>query len=338
VRGAKILGTGRALPPRVVTNEDLARLMDTSDEWIVQRTGIRERRFTSPGVGSSALGAEAARKAISRAGLSHKDIDFIVFATLTPDYFFPGGGVFIQEMLGLDTIGALDVRTQCTGFVYGLSLAEAYIKGGFYDRVLVIGSEVHSTGLDMTTAGRDVSVIFGDGAGAAVVGPADPSEGILSSHLHSEGKYAKELMLEAPASIESPRISHEMLDAGRHYPKMNGRYVFTHAVRRFPEVIREALAANGLGIADLSLVIPHQANLRITQAVAAALGVQGDKVYSNIEKYGNTTAASIPIALDECLEQGRIRPGDLVCLAAFGSGFTWAASLLRWQRETPSEG
>jgi 3-oxoacyl-[acyl-carrier-protein] synthase-3 len=330
MRGARILGTGRALPPRVVTNADLTKLMDTTEEWIVQRTGIRERRFVDPGTGSSALGAEAARAAVSRAGISLSDIDFLVFATLTPDYFFPGGGVFVQETLGLPTIGALDVRTQCTGFLYGMSVAEAYVKGGFFDHVLVIGSEVQSTGLDMSTAGRDVSVIFGDGAGAVVVGPAGEGKGILSSHLHAEGKYAKDLMCEAPSSIEHPRISHEMLSAGRHLPRMNGRYVFTHAVRRFPEVIREALAANGMSMADLSLVIPHQANLRITQAVAGALGVPEGRVYSNIERYGNTTAASIPIALDECVEQGRIRDGDLVCLAAFGSGFTWGATLIRW--------
>jgi 3-oxoacyl-[acyl-carrier-protein] synthase-3 len=330
MRGARILGTGRALPPRVVTNADLMKSMDTTEEWIVQRTGVRERRFVDPGTGTADLGTEAAKVAIARSGIAMEKIDFIVFATVSPDWFFPGGGVFVQEKLGLPTIGALDVRTQCTGFLYGLSVAEAYVKGGFYDHVLVIGSEVQSTGLDLSTAGRDISVIFGDGAGAAVVGPAEPGKGILSSHLHAEGKYAKELMLEAPASIEHPRLSHEMLDAGRHYPKMNGRYVFTHAVRRFPEVIREALAANGLSMGDLSLVIPHQANLRITQAVAAALQVPGEKVFSNVEKYGNTTAASIPIALDECVEQGKIREGDLVCLAAFGSGFTWASTLLRW--------
>jgi len=330
MRGARILGTGRALPPRVVTNAELMTWMDTTEEWIVQRTGIQERRFVDPGTGSSDLGVEAARKAIAAAGLTPKEIDFLVFATLTPDYFFPGGGVLVQEKMGMETIGALDIRTQCTGFLYGLSVAEAYVKGGFYDRVLVIGAEVQSTGMDLSTAGRDVSVIFGDGAGAAVVGPADPGTGILSSHLHSEGKFARELMAEAPASIENPRISHEMLDAGRQYCKMNGRYVFTHAVRRFPEVIREALAANGRTMEELALVVPHQANLRITQAVVNALGVPPERVYSNVERYGNTTAASIPIALDECVEEGKIRTGDLVCLAAFGSGFTWASTLIRW--------
>ncbi len=330
MRGARILGTGRALPPRVVTNADLAKLMDTTDEWIVQRTGIRERRFVDPGTGSSALGAEAARAAMAAAGVTPRDIDFVVFATLSPDYFFPGGGVFVQEMLGLDTVGALDVRDQCTGFIYGLSVAEAYVKGGFRECVLVIGAEVQSTGINLTTEGRDMAVLFGDGAGAAVVGPCDAGRGILSSHLHAEGKYAKDLMAEAPSSIEHPRVSHEMLNAGRQWPRMNGRYVFTHAVRRFPEAIGEALSANGLSVADLSLVIPHQANLRITQAVAAALKLPDGKVYSNIERYGNTTAASIPIALDECLELGRVREGDLVCLAAFGSGFTWGATLIRW--------
>jgi 3-oxoacyl-[acyl-carrier-protein] synthase-3 len=330
MRGAAILGTGRALPPRVVTNDDLARSMDTSDDWIVQRTGIRERRFVDPGTGTADLGAAAARLAIERAGLTPRDIDLIVFATLSPDIFFPGSGVLVQEKLGMDTVGALDIRTQCTGFVYGLSLAEAYIKAGIHDHVLVIGAEIQSTGLDMSDAGRDVSVIFGDGAGAAVVGPAAAGTGILSTHLHAEGKYAKELMLEAPASREHPRLSPRMLEERRHYPRMNGRLVFVHALRRFPEVIREALDANGYSLADLSLVIPHQANLRITQAVAEALKVPPEKVFSNIERYGNTTAASIPIALDECLEQGRIRPGDLVCLASFGSGFTWASALVRW--------
>jgi 3-oxoacyl-[acyl-carrier-protein] synthase-3 len=258
------------------------------------------------------------------------DIDLIVFATLSPDHVFPGNGVLVQERLGMRNVGALDVRDQCTGFVYGLSVAEAYVKGGFHDHVLVIGAEVQSTGLDFSTKGRDVAVIFGDGAGAVVVGPAEPGRGILSSHLHSEGKYAKELWVEGPSFIDHPWLTHELIDAGKHFPKMNGRYVFTHAVRRFPEVTLEALEKNGLTIADLSLLIPHQANLRITQAVGAALQLPAEKVFSNVERYGNTTAASIPIALDECLEQGRIRDGDIVCLASFGSGFTWASTLLRW--------
>jgi 3-oxoacyl-[acyl-carrier-protein] synthase-3 len=330
MRGARILGTGRALPPRVVTNAELTTRMDTTEEWIMQRTGIRERRFVDPGTGASDLGVQASRLAIERAGLTPRDIQFLVFATLSPDMFFPGCGVLVQEKMGMDTIGALDVRTQCSGFLYGLSVAEAYVKAGLYDYVLVVGAEVQSTGLDLSTAGRDVSVLFGDGGGAVVVGPSEPGKGILSSHLHSEGKYARELMVEAPSSIENPRISKEMIDAGKHLGTMNGRYVFTHAVRRFPEVIREALDANGVDLSDVSIIIPHQANLRITQAVAKALTISPEKVFSDIEKYGNTTAASIPIALDECIEEGRIRGGDIVCLAAFGSGFTWASTLIRW--------
>jgi 3-oxoacyl-[acyl-carrier-protein] synthase-3 len=330
MRGARIVGTGRELPSRVVKNGELTKLMDTTDEWIVQRTGIRERRYADPGTGTSHLGAAAARKAIGKAGIDVGDIGLIVFATLSPDYFFPGCAVLVQEQLGMPTVGAVDVRDQCSGFLYGLSVAESFVKGGFHDHVLVIGSEIHSRGLNFTTAGRDTAVIFGDGAGAVVVGPAEEGKGILSSHLHSEGKYAGELCLEEPGFLKNPWITHEMIDAGRHFPKMNGRYVFTHAVRRFPEAIREALAKNGCTASDLSLLIPHQANLRITQAVGAAMELPEGKVFSNIERYGNTTAASIPIALDECLEQGRIREGDLLCLAAFGSGFTWASALLRW--------
>jgi 3-oxoacyl-[acyl-carrier-protein] synthase-3 len=330
MRGARILSTGRALPPRVVPNAEFAALMDTTDEWIVQRTGILERRFAAPGVGSAELGAQAAAAAIEKAGLRPADIDFIVFATLSPDHTCPGNGVIVQERLGMRQVGALDVRNQCSGFLYGLSVAEAYVKAGMHDRVLVVGAEVQSTGLDMTTRGRDVSVIFADGAGAAVVGPCEPGRGILSCHLHSEGKFRKELMVDAPSSLDSPRVSHEMVDSGRHYPYMNGRYVFTHAVRRFPEVIREAFDANGLSLDALTLLVPHQANLRITQAVGAALGLPPEKVFSNVERYGNTTAASIPIALDECVELGRLVDGDLVCLAAFGSGFTWASALIRW--------
>lgn len=330
MRGARILSTGRALPPRVVLNDELTTLMDTTDAWIVQRTGIRERRYVAPGVGSAELGTQAAAAAIEKAGLTPADIDFIVFATLSPDHVCPGNGVIVQEKLGMRNVGALDVRNQCSGFLYGLSVAEAYVKAGMHERVLVVGAEVQSTGLDMTTRGRDVSVIFADGAGAVVVGPCDPGRGILSCHLHSEGKYKKELMVDAPSSLDSPRVSHDMVDSGRHYPYMNGRYVFAHAVRRFPEVIREALEANGLTLDDLSLLVPHQANLRITQAVGDALKLPPEKVFSNVERYGNTTAASIPIALDECVEQGRLREGDLVCLAAFGSGFTWASTLLRW--------
>jgi len=330
MRGARIMGTGRELPSRVVTNDDLVKLMDTSDEWSVQRTGMRERRYAEPEVGNCHMGAAAARKAIGNAGLSVEDIDLVIFATLSPDMYFPGVGVLVQDLLGMRNVGALDVRDQCSGFVYALSVAESYVKGGFQDHVLVIGSEIHRRGLNFSTAGRDVTVSFGDGAGAVVVGPAEPGKGILSTHLHSEGKYARELCAAEPGFLQSPWLTHEMIDQGRIYPKMNGKYVFTHAVRRFPEVIREALEKNGFSPSDISLLIPHQANDRITQASGAALELPSEKVVLNIARYGNTTAASIPIALDECVEQGRVRDGDLVCLAAFGAGFTWASALIRW--------
>jgi len=277
MRGARIIGTGRALPPRVVTNEELTRRMDTSDEWIVQRTGVRERRYVDPGTGSSHLGAEAAQKAIANAGITADDIDLIVFATLSPDHVFPGNGVLVQERLGMRTVGALDVRDQCTGFVYGLSVAEAYVKGGFHDHVLVIGAEVHSTGLDFSTKGRDVAVIFGDGAGAVVVGPAEPGGGSSHPTFIPRGNTPRICGSKGPPSsitLDFPRDGRRR----KHFPKMNGRYVFAHAVRRFPEVIREALEKNGLTVSDLSLLIPHQANLRITQAVGPPSAARGEGV------------------------------------------------------------
>jgi len=305
--------------------------MDTSDEWILQRTGICERRFVSEGVGSSDLGLQASLKAIAAAGLSPQDLDLIVFATLSPDYTFPGSGCLLQDKLGIGTIGALDVRNQCSGFIYGLSVADQYVKTGMCQHVLVVGAEVHSTGLELNNRGRDVGVLFGDGAGAVVVGRARENQGcILSTHLHAEGKYAKKLWLEAPGCIFHPRITEEMLREGRHYPRMEGRLVYKHAVERFREVVEEALHANRLTIDDVDLMILHQANMRIAEAVTETLKLSPDRVFNNIHKYGNTTAASIPIALDEALEQGRIETGDLVVLAAFGSGFTWAAALMRW--------
>jgi len=332
MRRSRILGLGKALPDRVVSNFDLEKLMDTSDEWIRQRSGIAERRHVVPGrETTSGLAVKAAKAALDDAGVEARDLDLIVAATLNPDYFFPGIGVFVQEALGCDTIGALDLRTQCTGFIYGLSVADQFIRTGTYERVLVVGAEIQSTALDFSTRGRDVAVLFGDGAGAAVVGASeDEDRGILDTRLHSEGKYAKELWLEAPSAM-IPR--HEELAEGltpRWYPAMNGRRVFTHAVRRFTEAIGEGLEATGFKPADIGLLVPHQANLRITEAIGKALELAPEQVYSNIHRYGNTTAASIPIALTEAVEEGRIAAGDLVVLAAFGSGFTWGSAVIRW--------
>ncbi len=331
MKKSRILGVGRYLPEKIVTNFDLEKMMDTTDEWIRQRTGIEQRRFAAEGEGAALMGARAGEEAIKNAGLKKEDIDFIIFATLSPDYNFPGSGVFVQDLLGIEPIGALDVRNQCTGFIYSLSIADQFIKTGMYKHILVIGSEVHSTGNEFTTRGRDVAVLFGDGAGAVVVGESeDEKRGILSTHLHSEGKYAKELWVEAPASILHPRLTQEMLDQGRHYPKMNGKNVYKHAVTRMPEVIMEALNANGYKISDIDLLVPHQANMRINEYVAGTLGIAPEKVVHNIQKYGNTTAATIPLCFYDAIEDGRLKPGTLVCVAAFGAGFTWASSLLRW--------
>ncbi len=332
---SKISGLGFFVPERVVTNDDLSKLMDTSDEWIQERTGIKERRHVVKGEDTTAtMGVKAARIAIDRAGIDKDEIDFIVFATLSPDYYFPGPGVLVQRDLGIKTVGAIDVRNQCSGFVYGLSLADQYIKSGMYKNVLVIGSEVHSAGLDFTTRGRGVSVIFGDGAGAAVLTrEEDTSKGILSSHLHSEGEHAEELSLIAPGMGKRwvlDIIADNDPDDASYYPYMNGQFVFKNAVQRFSEVIMEGLQTNGLQPSDIDLLIPHQANLRIAQFIQRKFRLSDDQVYNNIMTYGNTTAASIPIALTEAWEMGRIKDGDLVVLAAFGSGFTWGSCIIRW--------
>ncbi|RMH65558.1 MAG: ketoacyl-ACP synthase III [Calditrichaeota bacterium] len=329
---ASIAGLGKYLPKRIVTNHDLEKWMDTNDAWIRERTGIETRHWAEPGKETAAsMGAEAARQALKQAGLQTSDVDFIVFATLSPEYTFPGSGCLLGDMLGLNGVGALDIRTQCTGFVYGLSVADQFIRSGMYKTVLVVGGEVQSTALNLTTEGRDVAVIFGDGAGAAVLTATDDeNKGILTSNLHADGKYARELFCEAPGSFGEKRVTHEMIDNGSIYPYMNGRYVFKHAVTRFPESILETLRATGYSKDDIDLIIPHQANKRITEAVQQRLDVAPEKVFSNIHKYGNTTAASIPIAMTEAMEEGRIRPGDLVCTVAFGSGFTWGANLIRF--------
>lgn len=331
-----ISGVGHYVPENVVTNDMLATRMETNDAWIVERTGINQRRHVISGSddATSTMGTKAARIAIERAGLTPDDIDFIVFATLSPDYYFPGPGVQVQEQLGLKReIGAIDIRNQCSGFVYGLSVADQFIKTGMYKHVLVIGSELHSGGLDMTTRGRNVSVIFGDGAGAVVLSATDePNRGILSTHLHSEGRHAKELSLIAPNTRDwipniIKRNDPEEID---YYPYMNGNFVFKHAVVRFSEVIKEALAANNLQTEDIDMLIPHQANLRISQFIQSSMGLAPEKVYNNIMRYGNTTAASIPIALSEAWSEGKIKKGDVVLFAAFGSGFTWASAIIRW--------
>ncbi|MGB0656364.1 MAG: 3-oxoacyl-ACP synthase III family protein [Flavobacteriaceae bacterium] len=332
---SRISGLGKYLPENIVTNQDLSEIMETSDEWIQERTGIRERRHIKKGSGdtTSSMGAAAARIAIERAGLTPQDIDLILFATLSPDYYFPGSGVLVQELLEIPTCPAMDIRNQCSGFIYALSTADQFIKTGMYKYVLVIGSENHSGGLDMTTRGRGVSVIFGDGAGAAVITrEEDPKKGVLSSHLHSEGKFAEELSLIGPSTN---RWVPEIIEANdptdeSYYPYMNGQLVFKNAVVRFSEVIMEGLTTNGLAPDAIDMLIPHQANLRISQFVQKKFGLGNDQVYTNIQRYGNTTAGSIPIALTEAWEEGKIQEGDLVVLAAFGSGFTWGSSIIRW--------
>jgi 3-oxoacyl-[acyl-carrier-protein] synthase-3 len=329
-----ILGTGRYLPSNVVTNHELAQRMDTNHEWIVERTGIHERRYAVPGVDSTAsMGTEAAQRALDAAGLTPQDVDLILFATLSPDYYFPGPGVQLQHNLGCRTIGAIDIRNQCSGFVYALSIADQYLRNGTANHVLVVGSELHSAGLDMSTRGRNVSVIFGDGAGAVVLGRTDePGRGLLSTHLHSQGEHAEELALLGPSTRDwVPEImKRNDPDDVSYFPRMNGNFVFKHAVVRFAEVIEEALKSNQLSTSDLRLLIPHQANLRIAQFIQQKLGLREDQVYNNIMRYGNTTAASIPIALSEAFDEGRIQKGDLLMMAAFGSGFTWGSALMRW--------
>ena len=327
-----VLGTGMYVPPKIVTNDDLAKRMTTTDEWIVARTGIKERRYVEDGVGTADLAYEAARQACAQAGIKPEEIDLVIFATLSPDYNFPGSGVLLQAKLGAKDIPALDVRNQCSGFLYGLAAADALIRTGQYRRVLLVGAEVHSTGLDFSNNGRDVTVLFGDGAGAVVLGPvpAEEGRGILVVRLHADGSHAKDLWTEAPASCHGPRLSKEMLDEGRHYPKMNGKRVFVDAVRSMPAVVHECLNAAGLALGDIDLFIAHQANLRICDAVQERLGLPAEKMFNNIQRYGNTTAGSIPIALHEAVTEGRVRTGGLVCLASFGSGYTWAGALIRW--------
>jgi len=331
---SKIIGLGKYVPENVVTNDDLSKMMDTNDAWIQERTGIKERRWIEKGTDdtSAIMGAKASKMAIERSGLTKDDIDFIVFATMTPDYYFPGCGVQIQDLLDIKTVGAIDIRNQCSGFVYAISVADQFIKTGMYKNVLVVGAEYHSNGLDKTTRGRGVTVIFGDGAGACVLSrEEDNTKGILSTHLHSEGKYADKLIVESP-SIRHwvPEILENREDDASYFPYMDGTFVFKHAVVRFSEVIVEGLTKNGLKKEDINMLIPHQANLRIAQFIQKKFGLSDDQVFNNIQKYGNTTAASVIIALTEAWEEGKIKDGDNVVLAAFGSGFTWGSAIIKW--------
>lgn len=332
MRRSAILGTGHYLPSKVVTNDDLAKLMPTSDEWIQQRSGIKERRFIEhDGIGASDLGVPAAKMAVERAGRELKDVDMIIFATLSPDVNFPGSGCLLGQKLGLPGVPALDVRNQCSGFLYSLSIADAWVKAGVYRNVLIVGSEVHSTGIELNERGRDVAVLFGDGAGAVLVGESpDPERGILSLKLHADGSGAYDLWLPAPASRSIPRLTHEMIDQGLHYPKMNGKAVFRWATEKMPEVAAESLREAGMTIDDIDLFVPHQANMRINQLVAMKLNLPQEKIVHNIDRYGNTTAATIPIGLSESWAEGRLKAGTRVLLAAFGSGYTWAGAVMKW--------
>jgi 3-oxoacyl-[acyl-carrier-protein] synthase-3 len=328
---SRIAGVGMYVPPRVVTNKDLEKLMETTHDWIVERSGIEERRWVEPGEGGAEMAAKASREAMEKAGVQPKDIDMVIYATLSPDFNFPGTGVFVQRLLGLREVPCFDIRQQCTGFIYGLSMADAFIRTGQYKTILLIGSEVHSTGLDVSTAGRDVTVLFGDGAGAAVITRAtDDQHVILSTHIHADGTEAEILWVEAPGSRYHPRINAEMMAERKHYPAMQGKKVFKHAVTRMPMAIMEGMVANNLKLDDIDMVIPHQANLRINQFVAKTIGLPEHKMHNNIQKYGNTTAATIPICMHEAIELGKIKPGNLVCLVAFGAGLTWGSAFLRF--------
>ena len=325
------LSTGFHVPARVVTNDDLAKLMETSDEWIVQRSGIKTRHWVSDGETGVSLAREASFKALGKAGLTPSDIDCIVYCTCTPDHFEPGNGVFLQRELGVTDIPAVDVRNQCSGFIYGLSIADAWIRTGQYKRILLVGAEVHSRGLDKTTRGRDTAVLFGDGAGAAVLGPTEESDrGVLSTHIFADGRHAEKLWVDGPGLAHDPFVSVAMLEGGVHRPVMEGREVFKFASVKMPESVAIALKANGFTPADVKLLVPHQANMRIIEMVQKATGLRDDQVYTNIQRYGNTTAASIPIALDEALAEKRLARGDLLMLTAFGSGFTWGSAAIRW--------
>jgi len=331
VKRSKVIGVGHYVPPRVVTNDELGAVINSSDEWIYPRTGIKERHYVDEGVGASDLGKEAAEQALSDAGLKASDLDFIIFASLSPDYTFPGSACILQPKLGLSKIGVMDIRNQCTGFIYSVATADAFIRTGQCKCVLVVGAETHSTGIEFSERGRNVTSLFGDAGAAFIMAPSEAEDrGFLSFHLHADGQYAKELWVECGGSVYHPRITHEMIDEGRVWPKMNGKLVFREAVSRLPEVIGEALEENDLKLDDIDLFIFHQANQRINEFVADRMGIPDEKMYHNIVKYGNTTAASMPLAFNEARLAGMVKEGDLVCFAALGAGMTWASMLMRW--------
>jgi len=328
---AAIAAIGTCVPDRVVTNDELTRYMETTDEWIQQRTGIKERRWVRPGQEGSDLALEATKRALEAAHWKAADIEAIVYATLSPDHMFPGDGCFLNAKLGLPGVPALDIRNQCSGFLYGLSIADAWIRTGQYRRILLVGAEIHSTGLDVSSRGRDVTVIFGDGAAATLLEATDdPNRGVLSTHLHADGRFARDLWTDKPGSMYHPRMGKDLMEGTDIYPKMEGQKVFKHAIVKMPEVVKEALSKNGLSPKDIKVLVPHQANLRIAEMVQRSLELRDDQVFNNIQKYGNTTAASIPLALAEAVPARGVQRGDLVALCAFGAGFTWAGALVRW--------
>ena len=328
---SRIVGTGFAVPDRVVTNDDLARIMDTTDEWIRQRTGIQQRHWIVEGESGTQLSTLASQRAMAAAGVTAGDLDAIIYATSSPDHFAPGNGVFLQRALGAGTIPAIDIRTQCSGFVYALSMADAYIRTGMWRTILVVGGEVQSTGMDQTDRGRNTAVIFADGAGAVVVQASEDTAGsaVLGWDLHSDGAFAEKLWVDSPGSIYHPRNQRDHLDS-KVFLEMDGKEVFRHATTRMPESVRAALANAGLDTRDITLLIPHQANLRISEMVQRSLELRDDQVYNNIERFGNTTAATIPIALDECVRAGKLKRGDILVITAFGSGFLWGSAVIRW--------
>jgi 3-oxoacyl-[acyl-carrier-protein] synthase III len=327
---SRIVSMGHYVPERIVKNGELEQVLNIKDDAIVKRTGIRERRYVTPGTSCSDIAFEAAKKALARAHMEPRDLDLIILATLSPDHFFPGAGCFLQAKLDIPGVPAIDIRNQCSGFIYCLSIADQFIRTETYRNILVVGAEVHSTGLDFSPEASGVSIIFGDGAGAAILGPAKDQPGIIACRLHADGRFAHELMVQAPGTRHHVQIDHEMIDKKMHYPKMNGRAVFRSAVTNMMAVVEDILKSEGLDLKDIALFVFHQANLRIVEAVASRLGIEDSRVYNNIDRYGNTTAASIPIAFSEAMEENRIQHGDLVMLVSFGSGYTWAGALLRW--------